>query len=172
MKMCNNALSAYNLKDLKISKSADTANVPMFDECFCRNSYSIETIVCEYMSPPIASVQAFDLEKSEQDPQYPEVNPEDPYPYGYYPTMCDRATLYVPEEAIEAYKAAPGWKNFKTILPIKDGVNDVTADDAGIVATEYHDLYGRRLEAPAERGITIRTDVYSDGTRRCIKILR
>lgn len=172
MKMCNNALSAYNLKYLKISKSADTANVPMFDECFCRNSYSIETIVCEYMSPPIASVQAFDLEKSEQDPQYPEVNPEDPYPYGYYPTMCDRATLYVPEEAIEAYKAAPGWKNFKTILPINDGVNDVTADDAGIVATEYHDLYGRRLEAPAERGITIRTDVYSDGTRRCIKILR
>jgi len=51
-------------------------------------------------------------------------------------------------------------------------VNDVTADDAQVVATEYHDLYGRRLEAPAERGITIRTDIYSDGTRCCTKVLR
>ena len=86
--------------------------------------------------------------------------------------MYDRATLYVPEEAIEAYKAASDWKKFKTIMPIKDGVNDVAADEAQVVATEYHDLYGRRLEAPAERGITIRTDVYSNGTRRCTKVLR
>ena len=89
--------------------------------------------------------------------------------HGY--DMYERATLYVPEEAIEAYKTAPEWKNFKNILPIKDGVSDVTTDDAQVVATEYHDLYGRRLEAPAERSIIIRTDVYSDGTRRCTKVL-
>ncbi len=172
MEMCNYALSALNLEYMRIAKSADTAKVPVLGDCFCLNSYRIKTIVCEYMSPPIASAWAFDLEKSEQDPQYPEVDPEDPYPYGYYPTMCDRATLYVPQEAIEAYKAAPGWGNFKKILPIKDGVNDVTAAEAQVVATEYHDLYGRCLEAPAERGITIRTDVYSDGTRRCTKVLR
>jgi len=172
MEMHNFSLSAFNLEYMKIAKSADTAKVPVLGDCFCPNSYRIKTIVCEYMSPPIASAWAFDLEKSEQDPQYPKVDPEDPYPYGYYPTMCDRATLFVPEEAIEAYKAAPGWKNFKTILPIKDGVNDVTADETQVVATEYHDLYGIRLETSAERGITIRTDIYSDGTRRCTKILR
>ena len=64
------------------------------------------------------------------------------------------------------------WKEFKNILPIRDGVSDVATDDAQVVAAEYHDLAGRRLEAPAERGITIRTDIYSDGTRRCTKMLR
>ena len=172
MVMCNNALSALNLEYMRIAKSADTAKVPVLGDCFCLNSYRIKTIVCEYMSPPVASAWAFYLEKSEQDPQYPEVDPEDPYPYGYYPTMYDRATLYVPQKAIEAYKADPVWEKFEKILPIKDGVNDVTADEAQVVATEYHDLYGRRLEAPTERGITIRTDVYSDGTRRAVKVLR
>lgn len=172
MEMCNFALSALSLEYMKIAKSADTAKVPVLGDCFCLNSYKIKTIVCEYMSPPIATAQAFDLEKSTLDPLYPEVDPEDPYPYGYYPTMYDRASLYVPAEAINVYKADPVWGKFKSILPIKDGVDDVTADDAQVVATEYHDLAGRRLEAPAERGITIRTDIYSDGTRRCAKVLR
>ena len=166
------ALSALNLEYMKIAKSSDATKSPILCDLFCRNSYRIKTIVCEYTTPPEARENAFVLEKSTLDPLYPEVDPEDPYPYGYSPTMYDRATLYVPAEAIEAYKAAPEWKLFKNILPIKDGVNDVTADDAQVVATEYHDLSGRRLEVPAERGITIRTDIYSDGTRRCAKMLR
>ncbi len=146
------AIDARELESLKITKSKINGASPYLGSAICPNSPSIKKITCEYTVPPKTSGGAFGLY------------------HGY--DMYDRATLYVPEEAIEAYKAAPEWKNFKNILPIKDGVNDVTADDAQVVATEYHDLYGRRLEAPAERGITIRTDIYSDGTRCCTKVLR
>ena len=142
------AIETPKLESIKITKSKIDGATPYLGPGFCWNTTSVKKITCEYDVPPETSGSAFE--------DY----------------MYDRATLYVPEEAIEAYKTAPEWKNFKNILPIKDGVSDVTTDDAQVVATEYHDLYGRRLEAPAERGITIRTDVYSDGTRRCTKVLR
>ncbi len=142
------AINAPKLKTIKITKSKIEGASPYFGSLFCWKTDNVQKIICEYAVPPETSGGAFD--------DY----------------MYTKATLYVPEEAIEAYKAAPEWKEFKTIMPIKDGVNDVTADEAQVVATEYHDLYGRRLEAPAERGITIRTDVYSDGTRRIVKVLR
>ena len=141
------AITAPKLESIKITKSKNEGVSPYFGSLFCWKTNNVQKIICEYAVPPETSGGAFD--------DY----------------MYTKATLYVPEEAIEAYKAAPEWKKFKKIKPIKDGVNDVTADEAQVVATEYHDLYGRRLEAPAERGITIRTDVYSDGTRRCTKIL-
>ena len=141
------AIETPKLGSIKITKSKIDGATPYLGSGFCWNTTSVKRITCEYDVPPETSGSAFE--------DY----------------MYDRATLYVPEEAIEAYKAAPEWKEFKTIMPIKDGVNDVAADDAQVVATEYHDLYGRRLEAPAERSITIRTDVYSDGTCRCTKIL-
>gem|GEM_PF-561568 len=146
------AIDARELESLKITKSKINGASPYLGSAICPNSPSIKKITCEYTVPPETSGGAFGLY------------------HGY--DMYERATLYVPEEAIEAYKTAPEWKEFKKILPIKDGVNDVTTDDAQVVATEYHDLAGRRLEAPAERGITIRTDVYSDGTRRCTKMLQ
>ena len=142
------AIETPKLESIKITKSKIDGATPYLGPGFCWNTTSVKKITCEYDVPPETSGSAFE--------DY----------------MYDRATLYVPEEAIEAYKAATEWKKFKTIMPIKDGVSDVTTDDAQVVATEYHDLYGRRLEAPAERGITIRTDVYSDGTRRCTKVLR
>ncbi len=142
------AIDARELESLKITKSKINGASPYLGSLICPNSPSIKKITCEYTVPPETSGGAFD--------DY----------------MYTKATLYVPKEAIEAYKTAPEWKNFKNILPIKDGVSDVTTDDAQVVATEYHDLAGRRLEAPAERGITIRTDVYSDGTRRSAKVLR
>ena len=146
------AIDARELESLKITKSKINGASPYLGSAICPNSPSIKKITCEYTVPPETSGGAFGLY------------------HGY--DMYERATLYVPEEAIEAYKTAPEWKEFKKILPIKDGVNDVTVDEAQVVATEYHDLYGRRLEAPAERGITIRTDVYSDGTRCCTKMLQ
>ncbi len=148
VKFGSRAIETPKLESIKITKSKIEGATPYLGSGFCWNTTSVKKITCEYDVPPETSGGAFE--------DY----------------MYDRATLYVPEEAIEAYKAAPEWKEFKKILPIKDGVDDVTADEAQVVATEYHDLYGRRLEAPAERGITIRTDVYSDGTRRCTKMLQ
>ncbi len=144
----SHAIETPKLESIEITKSKIEGATPYLGPAFCWNTASVKKITCEYDVPPETSGIAFE--------DY----------------MYDSATLYVPEDAIEAYKAAPEWKKFKTILPIKDGVDDVAADDAQVVATEYHDLAGRRLEAPAERGITIRTDIYSDGTRRCAKILR
>ena len=161
------SLAAPKLEELIIKQATDEFITPNLGEAFCPISYNISRVICKYTRPPQVHKKAFDLERGINDPLYPQDPQAD-----YHPTMCDRATLYVPQEAIEAYKADPVWGQFKKIMPIKDGVNDVTADDAQVVATEYHDLYGRRLEAPAERGITIRTDIYSDGTRCCTKVLR
>ena len=144
--------------------------------CF-RYSYNIASIVCEYDVPPMAVNDAFRLEPSIDDPKYPGDDSVD----GYNPGMYDRATLYVPKAAIEAYKADAEWGRFEKILAIEDnadiikkleGVDDISADAAEVVATEYYDLSGRRLEAPAERGITITATIYSDGTRRCAKTVR
>jgi hypothetical protein len=40
--------------------------------------------------------------------------------YHYYKVnVPEDAVLYVPSESIEAYKAAPIWDNFTTILPLE-----------------------------------------------------
>ena len=141
------AINAPKLKTIKITESRIEGASPYFGSAFCYNSPSVKEISCEYAVPPETCGIAFS-------------------------DWYTKATLYVPEDAIEAYKAAPEWGKFSKILPLKDGVDDVAADDAQVVATKYHDLAGRSLEAPAERGITIRTDIYSDGTHRCVKMLR
>ena len=43
--------------------------------------------------------------------------------YGVY-----KATLYVPEESIEAYKADYYWQDFGTVLPIDDIENGIRID--------------------------------------------
>ena len=177
MSMEDCALSAMNLTYMKIAKSKDSSKAPTFSEYFCLNSYKIENIVCEYMTPPQAKANAFMLEKSNYDPKYPGDDNVDEYTPGMY----DRATLYVPKAAVEAYKADAEWGRFEKILAIEDntdiikkleGVDNISADAAKVVATEYYDLSGRRLEAPAERGFTITATIYSDGTRRCAKTVR
>ena len=168
MRIGLNAIIATKLENLVITKSASKYLSPYFGMQFCYSSYGIKTIKCEYDIPPSTSTDAFRLEPSIADPMYPEDDNLD----GYNPGMYDRATLYVPKAAIEAYKADAEWGRFKNILAIEDGVDDISADAAEVVATEYYDLSGRRLEAPAERGITITATIYSDGTRRCAKTVR
>ena len=40
--------------------------------------------------------------------------------YVFYYVDCTNCTLYVPAESVNAYKAAEGWKEFGTILPIDE----------------------------------------------------
>ena len=164
------------LECLIIKKSKNKEASPEFRTKCIDCSYIIKTIICEYENPPKANNDAFCLDKSESsDPLFPG------YDEPYNPGMYDRATLYVPKAAVEAYKADAEWGRFEKILAIEDnadiikkleGVDDISADAAEVVATEYYDLSGRRLEAPAERGITITATIYSDGTRRCTKTVR
>jgi hypothetical protein len=46
----------------------------------------------------------------------------------YDDSHIENATLHVPETAIDAYKAAEPWKNFKSIVGIESGVNQVMAN--------------------------------------------
>lgn len=149
-------MTATELICLNIKRLTGDTEREILGESFCPYSYKIRSIVNDNIIPPRVAVNAFRLAS------YDGVDS---------PGMYDRATLFVPKASIGAYKSDPEWGRFEKIMAIEDGVNDVAADDAQVVATEYHDLYGRRLEAPAERSITIRTDVYSDDTRRCTKVL-
>ena len=159
------ALNAPELECLYIKK--DTRNSGQsFEDTFCPYSYKIEYVINENTTPTKVAKDAFRLASYDDVDQ---------------PGMYDRATLYVPKAAIKAYKADAEWGRFEKILAIEDnadiikkleGVDDISADAAEVVATEYYDLSGRRLEAPAERGITITATIYSDGTRRCTKTVR
>lgn len=71
-------------------------------------------------------------------------------------------TLYVPEESVEAYKAAPVWKDFGKIQghDFSQGVQgvDMTED---VVPVAYYDLQGRRVGSDSKGVVIIR---YSDGS--------
>ena len=59
-----------------------------------------------------------------------------------------QATLYVPDESVEAYKNADGWKQFSEILPLSSAVKEITVDETEAPA-EYYNLQGQRLSRPA-----------------------
>lgn len=73
-------------------------------------------------------------------------------------------TLYVPQEAVEAYRSVPVWQDFdiQTIL----AVSDIAADSADAPAT-YYNMQGIRVEAPGH-GLYIRRD--ADGTARVVRL--
>lgn len=65
-----------------------------------------------------------------------------------------KAILYVPEKALDAYKTADGWKDFLNILPMEStGIDDIKAGHDGRPSI-YYDLNGRRLTAP-QKGMNI-----------------
>lgn len=72
-----------------------------------------------------------------------------------------KVTLIVPEEAAEAYRNHPVWKEFITILT--DGVSEVPVDKE-IVKEEWYTLDGRILAEPERGKINIRVTRFSDNT--------
>ena len=65
------------------------------------------------------------------------------------------APLFVPEESVEAYRNAPGWGQFRTIVPIGtdlSGIDDLSATSDP--ASFAYDLQGRPA-APATRGLIL-----------------
>lgn len=76
-------------------------------------------------------------------------------------SLYDYCTLHVPAAALEAYRQAPGWRLFKTILGDADGVEGI-ADDVRM--TEIHTLDGLRVAEPVRGSVNIIR--YSDGSVR------
>jgi hypothetical protein len=78
----------------------------------------------------------------------------DAYTFLNVPTAC---TLYVPEESVELYKAAPFWKDFDVkaitgtgIIPTTNFTNYTNSDDA------WYSLDGRKLNGkPTKKGLYI-----------------
>lgn len=66
--------------------------------------------------------------------------------------VYDNATLYVPEEAVEAYSTAEGWKNFKNIRK-SSGVEMNMMEDSD--APEYYNMQGVKIDTPAAGEIVI-----------------
>lgn len=69
-------------------------------------------------------------------------------------TNYQNAMLYVPQEALEAYRTAEIWKNFKNIVGVNPtGITDVNAADNNADRI-YYDMNGRRLNTPI-KGLNI-----------------
>ena len=57
-------------------------------------------------------------------------------------------------------------------VDISDGISDNVADEKSIVVgTAWYNLNGMRISRPTQRGIYIREDKMSDGTKRTLKVL-
>ena len=73
------------------------------------------------------------------------------------------ATLYVPQEALDAYQAADIWSNFANIQGFDPtGIKGIEAED-GNLPVAYYDTNGRKYDEP-QKGLNIVR--YSDGSVR------
>jgi len=80
----------------------------------------------------------------------------------------ETCVLYVPESSVDLYKAADGWKEFKTILPITSlGIQDYTTT-AGQLGDVY-DLRGRKVRTAATSLDGLPKGVYIVGGRKVTK---
>lgn len=96
------------------------------------------------------------------------LNTEPPVGAAFDSEVYENAILYVPNAALEAYKAADGWKEFNNIIGIGSGVEEigqeaafsVTAIDGGIEvvsdkAVEIFDAAGVKVYSGAAGTITL-----------------
>lgn len=96
------------------------------------------------------------------------LNTEPPVGAAFDSEVYENAILYVPNAALEAYKAADGWKEFNNIIGIGSGVDEigqeaafsVTATDGGIEvvsdkAVEIFDAAGVKVYSGAAGTITL-----------------
>lgn len=56
-------------------------------------------------------------------------------------------------------------------LDVTSGINDITGEGGCLIETIWHDLAGRRVFNP-DKGLYIRTDIYSNGARHSSKVRR
>lgn len=72
-----------------------------------------------------------------------------------YTSSSIEATLYVSEEAVNAYKSSKPWSQFTNIIPVDfSGINDIKNDVSSSVSRTY-DIYGRQADC-STRGIVIK----------------
>ena len=73
-------------------------------------------------------------------------------------SYIEHATLHVPSSAVDAYKAADPWKNFKSIIALTDqemGIKENTINDD--IETSRYSLDGKQIDSPRKGVNIIRT---------------
>ena len=86
--------------------------------------------------------QAFDYDQKITEVHCNATTPPEMTDDAFTSTTYENAMLFVPDDAIEAYAAAEGWRNFKTVL---GGVGATTIADAPI--SDVYTIQGVRLGA-------------------------
>lgn len=137
----NVAAAVPGFRNLTLGAKVETIGAGVFADV------DLETVRCESTVPPAAYETTF------SDATY------------------SGAELIVPDTALADYTAADVWKNFKKISTFVTD-NSVTAPgaDARVVGTEWYDLSGAPVQAPAVGNVYVRISVMSDGSRRVEKI--
>ena len=65
-------------------------------------------------------------------------------------------TLYVPEEAVETYKATPMWKDFNVQAITGTGISATLNDKGQMINDKWYDMSGRKLDGkPNAKGVFI-----------------
>ena len=101
-------------------------------------STSFRNVICKATVPPTFSSSLIDPT------------------YGLFDNaVYAQAILFVPDESVEAYKAAPGWREFAEILPMSTSVSDMTVEPVDQQA-EYFNLQGQRVNKPAKGVMLVR----------------
>lgn len=78
----------------------------------------------------------------------------------------ENCILYVPEESIEKYKAAEVWSNFKNILAITSGINDIRLDEK---TGDVYNLKGQKVLKQASSIEQLPQGVYIVNGKKIIK---
>ena len=68
----------------------------------------------------------------------------------FYKTPIEEATLYVPESAIDAYRATAPWSGFGTIVALEATPVESISKKAEDGITTYYDLQGRKVMSPTK----------------------
>ena len=118
-----------NLRSVTIPAEVTSIGMMAFSQC-----YKLEEITCLATTPPTATATAFLM----------------------LPTA--QISLYVPDESVDLYKAAPVWKNFN-VQPIS-ATRVISIDNSQLTIDNWADAWctldGRKLDSkPTQRGVYI-----------------
>jgi hypothetical protein len=109
------------------------------------NDTSLTTINCKIVTPLVIDATVFENVKK------------------------SKCKLYVPKGSVDAYKAAPVWKDF-IILETLDGVDNVNAAKT-VAGVKYVNAAGLQSSKPFE-GVNVVVTTYTDGTTSVAKQIK
>ena len=129
-----------NLESIKIPNSVKFVEPYTFNEC------NLKTIVLGVEVNTIEKYAFYSTNLTD----ITSLNPEPPHFYNdtpYAPTVsdffghvADKATLYVPKEALKSYMNSDVWKEFRKIKAIENGNVSDMEDDAVSVSAQYGNI--------------------------------